>query len=451
MRGGFKKRSRILPNSLFQEFLKQEKITKISPQRFPPKFEKWHYAQGFLQFMRTKPSWTPDPLFVQCMTFGHRRWLQLSHMLTLEEAVDQVSQSCGSSFTTGKWMRYGALKRDALSDPDCILELRRCLKERDFGNFTLSLKDEVLPPGKTPRLFMPGDLALLVACYMCYGPLIDNLMTLPHVVTNYFLKDYPSEFASMHANLSVHSNIRSADASGADTTMSSAIRRVLYRARREFVDVKDEDSRSLLLAVEEALIHPTVMDPRGRLYSVEGNPSGAFTTLLDNSFVFYILHLYVWASSGRDLSDFEKNITLYVTGDDCVWSHSNDWYDAAFLATSHRLGFVFKEIEEGYDEVTYCQMAFSIQKGKPVQVRDMQRCVDALWYTFSDDYIPTCSTVQSLLLIHWWSPARGLLLSFRSFLLRRSEGQPKFSWLTNEEIQTLLNPSRKLVRFFERL
>ncbi len=450
LRGGFKKRSRIVPNSLFQEFLLEQKLT-LSPQRFPPRFDRWHYAQGFTQFMRARPSWVPDADFTKSMRWAHRRWFSLSPMLSLHEAVAQVITSCGSSFTTGKWMRFGATKREALINPECLDELERCIREHDFGYFSLSLKDEILAEGKTPRLFLPGDLALLVASYMCYGPLIDNLMTLPHLVTNYFLKDYPSEFASMFANLSKHENVRSADASGADTTMMSAIRRELYHARREFVDVPDAVSHSLLRAVEDALICPKVVDPRGGTYTIEGNPSGAFTTLLDNSFVFYVLHLYVWVRSGHRLEDFEKNVTLYVTGDDCIWSHSSGWYDDAFMHISSEMGFVFKEVEEGFGEVSYCQMAFSVQNGVAVQTRDYQRAVDALWYTFSDSYEATCCTVQSLLLLHWWSPARGLLLSFRSFLLKRSRGHPKFTWLTMPAIRTMLNPSRKIVRFFEQI
>lgn len=415
-----------------------------------PSFSPSDYARGLLRFLQVKPEF--DKELWDASVKEVIDTMPYATNMTFDEAVEDAILNVGNRFVSGYWSKYARktnTKNEALRNPECLQEIRNRIREGRFTPFTMSLKDELLKPGKIARTFLPIGLDVLVACRMVYGNFLVAMQAESPAGINYAAKDYAYVIDQMGQNL-FGKNMRqgSSDASGADTSIKSDHKEPVYRHRDDHIINGDYglgpdfDAEAFRLALREFLCEPVVHYFDGMLVRIQGNPSGNFLTICDNSIIFRVVHVYTYKLIQRDFPDFEPvKYCVFVTGDDSDWGMDDDLFDLYmeyYKKASQQLGFKIGDFEFNKN-IEYCGFRFRKIGGLWRRVAaHPQRVFDALFYSSVVDYNETCAIVQSLLGNYWWDmDVRHELQLFRAYLCKPEVREPyeSFSWQSDSQLE----------------
>lgn len=360
--------------------------------------------------------------------------------LTLEEAIDRVVHTAGSSAPGHWYLRWGQTKGEVLRNPEFVPYLRETIEKAPIRGFprpwyTASLKDELRPlkdgAVKSARVFMPVDLVLLVAQVMVWGDFNDRFVTTVHE-GSLGGGHLHGAWDGLCRRLRKHDLFGESDAHQYDTSQDAELREWVYRVRAALCE-----EHPLTGLLEVLAVNPRVALPDGSLWVLPGgNASGGFSTLTDNTILSMIVLHYVRLSLGVLEGDVEEA----EQGDDLLWSTSDarmspDNFSrvaAADLGLSYDGGSL-----KDWASVSFCQRRFALdeESGKFVALSDPSRFWDSIRFNREASLYGSALVAQSLLIEHFWHPSiRNVVRDYQDFL---GEAGPEITWMSDHEIRWL--------------
>jgi len=462
------KRTKILPSNFYADFVSRFPRRALVPKRGPPTVHPGEVGIGISRFSRHTPN------------FDHEIWERAvsltlanaprSFTMSFDDAVQSAIHATGDKFVTGIWSRFAdqtKSKRSALANPECIALIKHNIVNRKFSSYTVALKDEQLVPEKVRRLFMPVGLDVLVCCHMVFNRWLDQCQQLEDLGgINYSSKDNPRVVNQMGENLFRYgASQASTDASSADSTIRAAHKRPVYSVVSSLisseptgledlfdVDGKPFDFSVVRSALDEFLIQPSVHLPNGSIVTIEGNASGGYRTLIDNSIIFASSVRYALLRCDPAFASL-LNLYFRVTGDDVIMSGNYEQFEEwlkFYLSMCNELGFIIGTIEHGFSS-EFCGFVFRTISDAGTSlyrrvVADPFKCLDPIINNRSEgDYAVSCDICQSLLITFWWDPVtREWLQAFRAFLSEYAvkEHLVSYTWMHDSKIVALQSPAR---------
>lgn len=224
-------------------------------------------------------------------------------------------------------------KRDAwIKQSSIIIDRANKLIRGEYVecNFIATLKDELLPPGKNSRVFLPAPFHHQIACALLFKKLTDSLTKTCHshssaIGVNIFGRGLERSLR----NLSTLPYGYDADQSGCDTSCKDV------EPERDFM--KNGLPREFHAGVD--LLFNTAMCPRvivaDRVLQLQMNPSGWYLTTVINTLRTHRLV----ASAYLDLSphvesinDMRQHLKQLNGGDDLAYSTDRPWFGIVQLA-----------------------------------------------------------------------------------------------------------------------
>jgi hypothetical protein len=196
--------------------------------------------------------------------------------------------------------------------------------------FIASPKDELLPPGKNARIFLPAPFHHYIACAMLFKKSCDSLTATVHRHSSAIGIDiFGRGLERALRSLSSLPYGFDADQSGCDTSWKDP------EPERDFL--KDGLSSHYHAGVD--MLFNTAMCPRvlliDRVVQIQMNPSGWYLTSLVNTLMTHrvVAAAYLDLSPTHETIDEMRNHLKQLNGgDDLAYSTDREWFDILSLA-----------------------------------------------------------------------------------------------------------------------
>jgi len=139
--------------------------------------------------------------------------------------------------------------------------------------------------------------------------------------------------------LNKHPNAYELDEEDYDCSLAASMMKSCARVRCAFLDA-DKGQRKKIENLYEEIINSFMVLPGGEiLKKMQGNPSGSFNTITDNTLILYMLLAYAWLQLApedmRTYEAFHANVEAILCGDDNTWTVSdkaNTFFNAKSVA-----------------------------------------------------------------------------------------------------------------------
>lgn len=427
----------------WKKFASKRGVSLPQPTRFISPKSRELYELGVRKYQSEELRDEVRPLLKQAVALVKHKLgqaLGVCRSMSMEEAIDRVVHTAGSSAPGHWYLRWGQTKGEVLRNPEFVTYLADVLENAPTRGFprpwyTASLKDELRPLKdgvvKPARVFMPVDLVLLVAQVMVWGDFNDKFVS-TWSEGSLGGGHLHGSWDRLGKELRAHPMCGETDAHGYDTRQCAELREAVYEVRRGCVE--DHPLRGQL---ETLAVNPRVVTPDGTLWVLPGgNCSGQFNTLSDNSILSCIVVHYVRLV----LRVCEYALAFKACGDDLIWGTSESRFTPTrFAEVAERdlyLSYDGGELTT-WDKVSFCQRRFKLdeESGMMVALSDESRFWDSVRWNREDSLYGSAMIAQSLLIEHFWhAEIRKVLRDYQEFLV--AEGRP-IHFMSDSEIRWL--------------
>lgn len=338
------------------------------PTYAPPEQRDVDVVTGLDYYTRVRGSVSNEEFekVLDWMTSLFGPYFQTASQRTIAEAVEDLDPTRSPGFY---WRRVrGSTKGDVMSSiakslglglrPEVGTEAREEWNHRvgdyllqffrhQWPVFSSTLKDELRPIGKGPRLFMAGPIESSFAGNWLFGGQNDSLMR--HLFGHPVMMgvDMPGP-----GQTSIFSRLRdfngdrvvAFDATKWDASVPMWLFALCAALRKKFLDASVHDDVDRYYAG----VYKGWVEANGEIIRVYGQRSGQTLTAADNSLALTALMCLHGIRSGISYAVFRRNVLMFAMGDDLIYSTNLDEYEVQPVAKTFRMNGVYLENDQPY-------------------------------------------------------------------------------------------------------
>lgn len=272
---------------------------------------------------------------------------------------DELSQ-LGNKFTL-----WGACNKDEIRDSDRVLQNKTRLMFPASPNHTFA----------GARLFQDQN-----------DRLRKNREDIPIKIG---LSRYGPEIHDCILNLENLERIGSSDGVGWDSNFKREAFLSIAKCRYKWLRLEDQTIENKIRIANwyGNKIEKYLCMPDGNIVIVEeGEGSGTYTTIDDNSFYHYLMYCYIWIETqdNDDWEEMERIWKFIITGDDTLFNNQNisylefmEKYDQ-FLQHEHNGQY------EKIENVTFCGQKFKMINGRWICIPNSNRVLNSFFWSRKD-------------------------------------------------------------------
>jgi len=305
----------------------------MSPVYVPSTMNNSAYVQWMSKLSRPRGKRMTSPEYARALEILNIEFspFVVGGLSTLDEVLKDIDWDKSPGWP---YVNEGcSTKRDAWEQQSEIITeraLKMTLGEYVECIFIASLKDELLPPGKSARVFLPAPFHHQIACAILFKKATDSLTRTCHLHSSAIgVNIFGMGLERCLRSLEVHPFAYDADQSGCDTSWKDP------EPERDFM--KNGLPHTHWPGVD--MVFNTAMCPRvivgDRILQVEMNPSGWYLTTVVNTLMTHrtVASAYLDLSpEGDDIMTMRQHLKQVNGGDDLAYSTDREWFGITQLA-----------------------------------------------------------------------------------------------------------------------